>query len=97
MSEARVVRACVRELNARGILHFNLGAANGITGLPDRLALPRHHLLPLEFKDPEHGRVSPRQAWMHERFAAAGWPVLVVRHVDELRRALDEIEGGCNV
>lgn len=92
MSEQAIVDACIRELDKRRILHFNLAAGNGETGLPDRIALPHGHVLPLEFKDPRHGRVTPKQAWTHERFAVAGWPVLVVRDVAQLRAALDEID-----
>lgn len=90
-AEAAVVRACVRELDRRGHLHFNLSGQNGVTGLPDRIALGPGWMLPMEFKGPR-GVLSQRQRYVHERFAKAGWPVLVVRDVRELRAALDEIE-----
>ena len=86
--EQRIVNACVRELDRRRILHFNLAAGNGTTGLPDRLAFPAGHVLPIEFKAP-NGKLSARQKWMHRQFEQAGWPVLVVRDVQQLRAALD--------
>lgn len=88
-AEGRLVAACVRELDKRRIFHFNLSGSNGQTGLPDRIALPAGRLLALEFKDPKHGRVSAKQRYVHELFAAAGFPVHVIRSVGELRALLD--------
>jgi hypothetical protein len=87
--EGRIVAAVKRELDKRGIFHINLNGGNGQTGLPDRLAFPHGRVLPIECKAPGTGRVAPKQAWVHEQFAKAGWPVLVVDDVAQLREWLD--------
>lgn len=92
MAEATLVRACRRELARRRIFRFNLGPANGATGLPDDMCFPYGTTLPIEYKDGEDGELSPRQVYIHECFAAAGAPVLVVRRVGDLRTRLDELE-----
>ncbi len=93
--EAKVVAACIRELDRRNILSFNIGAGNGETGLPDRLALPgRGQVLALEFKAPKTGRLSAKQKWTHEQWRAAGITVLVVDDVKVLRTWLDDHEHG---
>ncbi len=89
-----MVSACVRELDRRGAVHFNLSAANGETGLPDRHALYRGHPLYLEFKRPGGGTVTPKQRWWLDRLHAAGGVVLVVRDVADLRSELDDIDRG---
>lgn len=86
--EQRVVNATIKVLDNAGIFHFNLSAGNGVTGLPDRLAFPPGAVLPLEFKKPKGGRLSGRQKYVHERFAAAGWPVLIVTDAQQVRDAL---------
>jgi hypothetical protein len=92
-TEAAVVRAVVRELDARSITHWNVGPANGETGLPDRMAvLPGGRLLAIECKRPGGGRVSPKQRWWLGRLRDAGALALVVSDVRELRSALDEID-----
>jgi hypothetical protein len=92
-TEAAVVRAVVRELDARSIVSWNVGPANGETGLPDRMAvLPGGRLLAIECKRPDGGRVSPKQRWWLKRLRDAGALALVVSDVRELRSALDEID-----
>ena len=93
MAEQAIVDACVRELDRRRLLHFNLGASNGETGLPDRVVIlaPHGRVLGLEFKT-ARGRVHAKQAWTHEQWRRAGARVEVVRSVQELRRVLDEID-----
>lgn len=93
MTEAAVVRAVVRELDARAIVSWNVGPANGETGLPDRMAvLPGGRLLAIECKRPDGGHVSPKQRWWLARLRDAGALALVVSDVRELRSALDEID-----
>jgi hypothetical protein len=93
MSEANVVRAVVRELDARGVIHWNLSGANGETGLPDRMGvLEGGRLLAVECKAPGCGRVSRKQHWWLGRLRDAGALVVVVDDVAQLRRALDEAE-----
>lgn len=90
MAEQRVVTACVRELDRRRLVSFNLDGGNGETGLPDRLVLVGGgKVVGLEFKDPKRGRVSAKQQWTRERWAKAGVAVHVVRSVGELRDILD--------
>jgi hypothetical protein len=92
-SEATVVAAVVRELDARRIPHWNIGPGNGETGLPDRMGvLAGGRLLAVECKAPGTGRVSPKQRWWLDRLRVAGALAVVVSDVAQLRRVLDEAE-----
>lgn len=91
--EAKIMAACVRLLNKRGAdtWHFNLGPANGETGLPDRLIVTHGVAIALETKSAT-GQVRPKQAWQHERARKAGAVVCVARCADDLRAVLDAID-----
>lgn len=91
-AEAAVVRASVKALDAHGAVHFNIGASNGETGLPDRHALYRGRALYLEFKRPRGGAVSAKQRWWLDRLAAAGGVSLVVTDAEQVRAALRRID-----
>ncbi len=93
--EQRVVDAVVRELDKRRIPHFNIGAGNGDTGLPDRFAFPGQGVtLAIETKAPKTGWLSAKQHHWHRRLRDAGIAVLVVDDVRQLRTWLDDHDHG---
>lgn len=91
--ESAVVRASCRVLDQHGAWHFNIGAQNGETGLPDRIAVHRGITIVIEFKRPCGGRLAPKQAWQLQRARDAGAIALVVTDPEQLRTVLTEIEG----
>ena len=93
VSEAAVVRACGREMDERdGCFHFNVGGQNGVTGLPDHVCFYRGIGLLIEYKRPHGGRLSARQAWVHECARKAGVRVVIARCRADVADALDQID-----
>ena len=76
MKESTLERRCVVYARARGCWCLKLWPV--ITGLPDRILLmPRGRVHFVEFKA-TGGRVSPRQARVHQLLRALGFKVSVV-------------------
>lgn len=89
--EQKVVDATVRVLDAAGIPHWNVGAHNGETGLPDRMAvLSGGRLLAMEMKAPGTGRLRPKQAWWLGRLSRAGAIALVVTDAQQVIDVLEQ-------
>lgn len=91
-SEQAVVNGSIKALDKRGAVHFNIAAANGETGLPDRIAIYRGHAIFMEFKA-QGGRVAPKQEWWIDRLRDAGAMALVVRYPSDVSLLLDAIDG----
>lgn len=89
--EQAVVNACIKELDKRRAIHFNVGASNGQTGLVDRIAVYRSQVLFIETKSAT-GALRAKQRWHHEQLRAAGARVVVARSRLDVVYALDEID-----
>lgn len=72
-------------------------AAGTLNGFPDLIVLPYAHVGPffLEVKAPR-GTVSRAQKQVHEMLRALGYPVEVVRSIDDVRAFLREQNIGFN-
>lgn len=76
--EARLQSACVRWAKAQGCVGIKQDGA--LAGMADYVfLLPGGRVWLVEFKSPA-GRLSPRQIYLHEKMAAMGHPVSVIRH-----------------
>jgi hypothetical protein len=67
------------------------GAGVSRNGIPDWLVCHLGHFLAIEDKAPG-ARPTKLQAYELEQIACAGGIAIVAHHVDDVRRALDEIE-----
>lgn len=98
-AEQTVVNAAIRILDKPRpwpLVHFNIAAGNGETGLPDRFVAYRGHGGFLEFKA-RGGTVSPKQEWWLGRLQACGMLAIVVREAHDVQLlldAIDELEDG---
>jgi hypothetical protein len=99
--EAAVIRATIRGLerhrgpNGERVVHFNIGASNGETGLPDRHACYRGRAIYIECKRPKGGVLGPKQAWWLQRLGDAGGVCLVVTRAEQVREVLERIDAEC--
>jgi hypothetical protein len=92
MAEAAVAAAIDRELTRRHVYTVNItGTGMGRNGIPDRLCCHLGHFLAIEIKAPR-GRATELQKWELQRVACAGGTAIVARSVQDVTRALDEIE-----
>lgn len=92
MAEAAVVAAVQRELDRRRAWWMNVhGSGVGRNGLPDIVFCHLGQFGAVECKAPR-GRVTKLQQWELERVACAGGTAIVARSIEDVRRALDEIE-----
>lgn len=90
--EAAIVGRITRELDQRGAWWIKThGTGTGRNGIPDILACHHGHFIAIEAKAP-HGRVAPLQTYELQRITRAGGTALIVRTIDQLHHALDQIE-----
>ncbi len=87
-THAQLLRAIVQYLELTGwlVLVTPRGGVPGLAGLPDLLAFKGARFLPVEVKA-GHDKKSFNQVIMAERLAAAGFPVLVARSLDDVMKA----------
>lgn len=91
--EARISRAILDALKARGIFAFKVhGGPTQMAGLPDILACVDGIFVGLETKTPaQRKNVGPRQVRVHELIKESGGFVSVVCSVREALAVVDEV------